>query len=280
MRKGVMIFIALVYAVWVLLYGAVEVGGTVVSSCNSAVRESKHAKEQEQKMADSYAEAIQHIQSGEYSKACSLLSRIEYYQNAKILLLYTRARIYYSRTEYEAYWTYKYLDAVPAEYAGDLSDEIAAFRTEAEERRADLKSLYDAEQKRQEQIKQELAEQQRKWLEEGRAEAAGHSQPYKGMNVEFIAYTQWGSYDSSERLSNGSRFYRWNKGSRNYYAIVKDGKVTDVGEIKPVTSSKKSTKSDDPYNASDYAHADDFYYDHMDDFWDYEDAEEYYETHQ
>ena len=37
------------------------------------------------------------------------------------------------------------------------------------------------------------------------------------------------------------------------------------------------TAADDPYHAGDYAHPDDFYEDHYDDFWDYEDAEDYWE---
>ncbi len=36
---------------------------------------------------------------------------------------------------------------------------------------------------------------------------------------------------------------------------------------------------DDPYNADDYAHPDDFYYDHYDDFFDYYEAEDYYNEH-
>ena len=34
-----------------------------------------------------------------------------------------------------------------------------------------------------------------------------------------------------------------------------------------------------PLPPSDYAHADDFYYDHWDDFVDFEDAEDYYDAH-
>ena len=37
-----------------------------------------------------------------------------------------------------------------------------------------------------------------------------------------------------------------------------------------------NAQSDDPFNANDYVHADDFYYDHFDDFFDYEDAEAYW----
>ena len=33
---------------------------------------------------------------------------------------------------------------------------------------------------------------------------------------------------------------------------------------------------DDPYNAKDYSNEEDFYYDHYDDFFDYEEAEDYY----
>ncbi len=39
-------------------------------------------------------------------------------------------------------------------------------------------------------------------------------------------------------------------------------------------------EDDDPYGAGDYSSAEDFYYDYYDDFWDYEDAEEYFNEHQ
>ena len=35
----------------------------------------------------------------------------------------------------------------------------------------------------------------------------------------------------------------------------------------------------DPYNAGSYSNADDFYYDYYDDFFDYEDAEYYWNSH-
>ena len=37
-----------------------------------------------------------------------------------------------------------------------------------------------------------------------------------------------------------------------------------------------SAPKDDPFDAKDYVHADDFYYDHYDDFFDFEEAEEYW----
>jgi len=47
---------------------------------------------------------------------------------------------------------------------------------------------------------------------------------------------------------------------------------------KPSTSSGRSYA--DPYNARDYSDPDDFYFDYYDDFFDYEDAEDYWYEHQ
>ncbi len=46
-----------------------------------------------------------------------------------------------------------------------------------------------------------------------------------------------------------------------------------------MSSGKKSKSSDDEYNAGDYSHPDDFYYDYYDDFIDYEEAEDYRKEH-
>ena len=54
-------------------------------------------------------------------------------------------------------------------------------------------------------------------------------------------------------------------------------KNTPIPTKKPVT---KQSKDDDPYDAKDYVHPDDFYYDYFDDFIDYEEAEEYWENNQ
>ena len=71
---------------------------------------------------------------------------------------------------------------------------------------------------------------------------------------------------------------------KNNYAGVQGNSST--GNSKSSSGSRKSSsgssskkKSSDPYGASDYAHPDDFYYDYYDDFWDYEDAEDYWEEY-
>ena len=55
---------------------------------------------------------------------------------------------------------------------------------------------------------------------------------------------------------------------------------TPVPTATPKSVKKKSSsKTDDPYDAASYKHPEDFYEAYRDDFWDYEDAEEYWESH-
>lgn len=46
---------------------------------------------------------------------------------------------------------------------------------------------------------------------------------------------------------------------------------------RPTPKPTAKPAASDPYHASDYSHPEDFYYDYYDDFWDYEDAEDYWE---
>ena len=128
------------------------------------------------------------------------------------------------------------------------------------------------------------------------------SLPYVGMPEKYISKTALGSPSSTVRhnreMVNGkslvANLYDY---TRNGYVIFTarciNGVVTDVFDhwndpykqssgSSSSSSSKKSsssTKKSDPFHASDYAHPDDFYYDYYDDFWDYEDAEDYWEAH-
>ena len=75
--------------------------------------------------------------------------------------------------------------------------------------------------------------------------------------------------------------WKYGSANRSKYDTPKssDTKKASSTSSSKSSSSKKSTKNDDPYDAKSYAHPDDFYYDYPDDFWDYEDAEEYWEDH-
>ncbi len=67
---------------------------------------------------------------------------------------------------------------------------------------------------------------------------------------------------------------------RNVYTTKKSTTAPNTVRSSTRTTTRrykvKTQTQDDPYNAKDYAHADDFYEDHYDDFFDYEDAEDYF----
>lgn len=116
--------------------------------------------------------------------------------------------------------------------------------------------------------------------------------PFVGMSEANISSTILGFPSSKMRHNyeyiNGERYvanlYDFYDGSKKIFtARCVNGKVTEVwGErntssyVPNASSSKKTNKDSDPYDAKGYYHVDDFYYDHYDDFFDYEEAEDYY----
>ena len=58
-----------------------------------------------------------------------------------------------------------------------------------------------------------------------------------------------------------------------------NGKVIETEDWRNVNRRSGSSKSKDKYSADSYSNAEDFYYDHYDDFYDYEEAEAYYNEH-
>ena len=116
--------------------------------------------------------------------------------------------------------------------------------------------------------------------------------PYVGMYVSKApSKWQWQGTDNltvRDTAGNGVRTikYRFDDPPKIYTIWVRESNdtvvkvsVTDpTAATKPKNSTKKKSASD-PYQAKDYAHPDDFYYDYYDDFWDYEDAEDYWEKH-
>jgi len=134
------------------------------------------------------------------------------------------------------------------------------------------------------------------------------AKPYEGMSEASINFTDLGKADKVEPCKDFSKMraerrykkYKWydNKGrviftattsySKNGRAV--EGYVSSVSEItyddkaiqqakKDLSKQKKEEKSKDPYNAKDYKFAEDFYEDHYDDFFDYYDAEDYFNEH-
>jgi|GEM_PF-1731943 len=84
--------------------------------------------------------------------------------------------------------------------------------------------------------------------------------------------TSGGHYSSH---SNGSRGRH-----SGFYSPVSPSRTSNPTPRPTKPSSSSTKKNDDPYHAKDYMHPDDFYYDHYDDFWDYEEAEDYWNSQQ
>ena len=272
-----------------MLYAVVSSCQTMVKSCNARIAEQQKEEQAEVDRAERYAQASELLRAGQYGSARSAFRQLSDYRDSEMLYNYARARELYNTNRYSSYNCYDYIAKIPDDYAGDYADEIAAFRKEAELHRTEKKAAYDAEMQRQEEESKRQAEEQRKRDEEGRAEAAKHSAPYVGMPAYYIDYTQLGFHSiklEKETTLNGVKYpcteYSWQSksGMFIYKAIVVGGRVWFVEDIAAeLSGSRRKSSGSDPYNASDYAHADDFYYDHYDDFFDFEEAEDYYDKH-
>lgn len=264
----------------------------------------------------SYNEAISLIQDAKYEDAITKLTRANPNNNFDNDL---KRFISYGRTpEYKYYkdsWTiYQFikimqeytgekrigfvkrdLDLIPKSYSGDLSKEISDFRIAIEPEVLE----YEAEQKRRdEELMRKVAESERQYYAKLKNKI-----PYEGMSESDINRTIMGKYHDIDTDSKyGKTKYYWKTNSGDIMLIVtcKDKKVSSVNrygwgyfwtdDIKPIwdgknpyTSSsyksKKKSKKTDPYNVNDYSDPEDFYYDNYDDFWEYEEAEDYYNTY-
>ena len=112
--------------------------------------------------------------------------------------------------------------------------------------------------------------------------------PYKGLDEKYIGQTKlggWLSKTTQTERENGIihtyNIYTFDY-STNYYfnATCENGFVVNYWhQKKPGAKTSQSKRTNDPYHAKDYVHPDDFYYDYYDDFWDYEDAEDYWEEY-
>ena len=258
-----------------------------------------------------YNNAISLIQSGFYRRALDQLEianpntldtddfkdDLKYgklakvYKNTVPLCAYALAQIEYNEENKNMYRVNDYLNIIPKDYSGELSNEIATFK-------GNFKPQYDEfleEQKRRdEELKRELAEIRRKRYEELKTKI-----PYEGMDESDIDKTIMGKRHKIDVTSKyGYTKYYWYTNSGDIMLIVtcKGGKVTSVSrygwydfwteDMKPIWNGKNSykkssssKKKSDPYNVYDYSDPEDFYYDNYDDFWEYEEAEDYFNEH-
>lgn len=105
-----------------------------------------------------------------------------------------------------------------------------------------------------------------------------------------LALSAFGSCSKNSHKSYSSGSYRSSYSTSSYSSSSRStSSGYSTSGSKPRTSSSyksysrginSKSKSSDPYDAKSYAHPDDLYYNYPDDFWDYEDAEDYWEEHQ
>lgn len=252
---------------------------------------------------NAYNYSITLIQNGSYEGALTelekanpnLLDRKEFkddlkyqklndaYKNTVPLYAYALAQFEYNDENKSMYSVNDYLELIPADYSGELCEEIKTFK-------GNFKPQYDeflAEQKRQAEIKMKIDR-------EKEAERLRNSVPYVGMSESQINSTSLGKYanvwHNTEIIKGSTRatanIYEFKKGNATIFqARCLQGKVIKVWDYRDDprvvdrSTPKKKVKKEDPYNVNDYSSEEDFYDDHYDDFWDYEDAEDYYREH-
>lgn len=225
-----------------------------------------------------YKQAESCISSADYVGAQDLLSQIESsdYKDTESLLLLCKAHDEYeSGHAIDAYYTiqkvvFRYQDTVQ-------TNSIKQFKTILEEEYDNY--INQMAEKRQQEYYNKIT----------------NGVPFVGMSEASISSTTLGSPSSKVRhnyecisgeqyLANLYDFY--NGGKKIFTARCVNGKVTEVWDERNTTSyvpnyssSSKADKDSDPYDANSYYHAEDFYDDHYDDFFDYEDAEDYFNEH-
>ena len=93
-----------------------------------------------------------------------------------------------------------------------------------------------------------------------------------------------GSYRSSYSTSSHTSTNRSNSSGSSYSKGSSSSMSYPSSSSKSYSGNsfgnKSKSSSSDPYDTKSYAHPEDLYYDYPDDFWDYDDAEEYWEEHQ
>lgn len=221
-----------------------------------------------------YENAEHLIESGEYLKARDNLKDIEdkNYKDTSALILLCTAHIEYDGGRYvDAYYTLK--DASFRYQTSSQQSKISSFRNT-------LDAEYKAYIKR-------MSERQQQEYENKIVNGV----PYVGMSESRIADTTLGKPSDKVRhnseMINGQRYTAnlydfYQNGKRIFTARCIQGRVTEVWDERNSTTSTytpRSGKTSTDPSVEGFSHPEDFYEYYWDDFFDYEDAEDYYYEH-
>ena len=186
------------------------------------------------------------------------------YEDARDLYQLCIAHIAYYAGEYERAY-YSLIGAQFEHCSAGQRSEINAFKKQVDE------AYFEA-----------LAQEQR----EKEEAATLKSEPYVGMYVTDaqIAAWSWMGEDYRTCVVKTTK-YNYETADRGYTLWVdENNKIQKVSYVERGTKNKPSGGSHSLTpsrpDADGYTDPDDFYYDHPDDFWDYEDAEDYFYEHE
>ncbi len=99
--------------------------------------------------------------------------------------------------------------------------------------------------------------------------------------IFFVCRSLYNTYsDSDYTLPSSIDPSKYTKQTSTYTKETSAGSKSDTsGDENAATRRHGSSSSDDPYDIDEYSDAEEFYYFHVDDFYDFEDAENYYNEH-
>ncbi len=236
-----------------------------------------------------YARAVDTVISGEYKESISILEvqLPKGYKESEALLSLCRAELALGNGEYEN------------------AERLLAFASFTDETPSAAK-LNDTAESSRTICKNEAA---RKAAEEqaAREYTIHHSLPFVGLAESYIDQTILGpssrvdtdgyAYLDGHR-ETGTLYYFKNSSNQVYFCVFcksglvaavydnRDGNSHYPGRLINGTSSaghndslSSQSSDDEPYHASDYPDEEEFYENHWEDFFDFDDAEEYWRTH-
>jgi hypothetical protein len=258
---------ALLIAVAVVLVGVVP-----VCTWRLAVNRRHHEAQ--------YSRAVEYIVAGEYTAGRELLETIKKYYIGETEALIHLCRAHEDLDAGNYYFAKLTIGMVHFKNISDSDAEAFARFKEH------VIAEYDAENERERlRVLEEYLEQVKNGV------------PFVGMYETEIADTTLGAPSPKVRhnseVENGQQYtanlYDFFEGDRKVFtarclhgSVVKVwDKRNDFSTPLPSRPNKPSDpdKNDDPYNASDYTNEEDFYDEHYDDFFDFDDAEDYWRTH-
>ncbi len=243
-----------------------------------------------------YSSAIAAIENGKYTKAKNLAYQYssEYgdhsiYKLACVLEYDSKTDGFEKMDRLELYhleYFKEHLAYFTEQYSGYMSEYILDVKAREEEITRKCEEYWEGVEKAEREAEEER-------LKELKA-----NPPYEGLSESDIDNTSWGKhiyaekivlYTYSEELKKhgvscsaaDGKIYTFS-GSSSRYALCGGGRVlfTSLKKIRSNQYYARNKPSDnDKYSASDYSNAEDFYDDNYDYFWDYYEAEEYFDDY-